>query len=185
MRHRKNIKSVGLILSLLLFSYHSVFAQVYAVENGKALFNATMPLNSYTGESEVLKGSINFETGEIDFSLQVKSIKTGITKRDDDMYELLNIGKYPAITFKGKLVKKYDPNVKDKQSLQVKGEFTLAGTTREVMIGVELKPEGTNFRLTSSWDLLITDYNIKQPKKFFLKVDDKHNLTIDALLVKK
>jgi len=53
------------------------------------------------------------------------------------------------------------------------------------MIGVELKPEGTNFRLTSSWDLLITDYNIKQPKKFFLKVDDKHNLTIDALLVKK
>jgi polyisoprenoid-binding protein YceI len=158
---------------------------VYSVENGNAFFKAKMTLNSYTGNTNELHGSIDFDTGLIEFSVPVKSIKTGITKRDTDMCELLNVEEHPEVLFKGKLMEKYNPDLKTNQKLPVKGDFNLAGTTREVTIEIELNPEEKGLRLNASWTLLITDYNIKRPTKAFFKVNDEHELGLNALLVRK
>ena len=62
-------------LILLLLSGSNLFSQVYTTQNGKAKFEASMPFNTYTGESDQLQGKINFETRAVEFSLPVKSIK--------------------------------------------------------------------------------------------------------------
>ena len=101
------------------------------------------------------------------------------------MYKLLNVDENPDVLFKGKFIENYDATVKTKQVLQVKGDFTLAGTTNEMVVDIELVPEGNAIRLTTSWDLLITEYNIERPSKLFFKVDDKHELGVNILLEKK
>jgi polyisoprenoid-binding protein YceI len=185
MRQRKRTIMFVFILSVCFFSNYTLLAQEYAVEDGKAFFKAKMPLNSYTGESNELKGKVNFETGLLEFSLSVKSIKTGIDKRDGHMYKLLKVDENPNVIFKGKFIENYDPAVKTKQVLKAKGDFTLAGITREIFVDVELIPEGKAIRLTSSWSLMITEYNIERPSKFFFKVDDKHQLGVNILLEKE
>tara|TARA_R110000868_G_scaffold116752_3_gene310512 strand:+ start:806 stop:1372 length:567 start_codon:yes stop_codon:yes gene_type:complete len=181
---KKPIKAL-IMGCLLFFSCNILLTQEYVVEGGKAFFKAKMPLNSYTGESNELKGKVNFETGLLEFSVLVKSIKTGIEKRDAHMYELLKANENPNVIFKGKFIENYNPTVKTKQVLQVKGNFTLAETTREVIIDIELTFEGKAIRLTSSWNLMITEYHIERPSKFFFKVDDKHELEVNILLEKE
>lgn len=182
---KKSITKQVLVLNLLIFSSNILCAQMYFTKSGSAFFKAKISLNSYTGKSNELQGNIDFETGLLEFSLPVKSIKTGKTKRDKHMYELLKAEENRDVIFKGKLFDDFDPVMKTKQILLVKGDFTLAGVTREVTIRINLKPEENGLRLSAFWSLLITEYNLKRPRMFFLKVNDKHELGVNMLLVKK
>ena len=172
------------LLTVLLFlSSHSSYAQVYTTTEGQANFKAKMPFNSYIGKSDRLNGIINFETGKVTFKVPVKSIKTDIDKRDEHMYELLEAEKNSEVVFDGKLIDDFDFDKKTNQTVRVKGDFTLAGTTRQITIPInlELVSEGT-IQLTASWSLLITDYGLERPSIVFIQVDDKHDLSVVTVL---
>jgi polyisoprenoid-binding protein YceI len=175
------MKAYFLTILIALFYGHDSLAQLYATENGKAKFEATMTFNSYDGNSDQLQGMINLETNEVEFSLPVKSIKTGIDKRDNHMYELLNVDQNPNALFKGSLIDNYKKENR-KQTVKVKGDFTLAGVTRQVTITGSLEPVKNGLKLIADWSLMITDYNVERPSILFVKVDDKHDLSISALL---
>ena len=171
------------VSTLLLFLYGNTSnAQIYSTTDGHANFEAKMPLNTYMGKSDKLQGSINFKTGKVAFQLPVKSIKTDKDKRDEHMYELLEAEKKPDVVFVGTL--NFDQ--KGKQTVRVKGDFTLAGTTRQITIPIDLEliSEGT-IQLKASWSLLITDYGIERPSIVFIQVNDKHDLSVDAMLKEK
>lgn len=171
-----------LSLLLLLMGSSTSFAQVYATQAGNAAFKAKMPFNSYTGESDQLQGTIDFETGNVAFTVPVKSIKTGKEKRDEHMYELLEAEKKPNVVFEGKLIDDFDFDKKTEQAMKVKGDFTLGGTTRQINIDINLDSAAKGLQLTANWSLLITDYNLERPSLAFIKVNDKHDLSVDALL---
>lgn len=173
-----------LTLLTVLFNCNLLFAQVYVTESGQAKFEASMPLNSYTGNSKQLHGKVNLETNEMEFSLPVKSIKTGKDKRDEHMYELLNVEENPNVLFKGKLVNNYSEG-DGKKEVKASGDFTLAGVTRQVTVTGSLEPVKNGLKLTADWSLMITDYNLERPSITFIKVDDKHKLSINALLEKE
>ncbi len=174
-----------LLIALFFTGNHIATAQVYGTENGYASFEAEMPLNSYTGETDRLNGSIDFETGQVAFRVPVKTIKTGKEKRDEHMYELLEAEKNPHVIFEGKLIGDFDLDKRTEQTVKVKGDFTLGGTSRTVTIGIHLKPVEKGLQMKASWSLFITDYNLERPSLLFVKIDDKHDLKVDALLVKK
>ncbi|WP_245726444.1 YceI family protein [Pricia antarctica] len=177
----KNVIFLLSILFLLLGGNNS-FAQVYSTEDGNAAFKARMPLNSYTGESDQLRGTINFKTGKVAFKVPVKSIKTRKDKRDEHMHELLKAEKNPNVIFEGKLIDDFDFNKKTEQTIKLTGNFTLGGTTRQLSIDINLEPVAKGLQLNASWSLLITDYNLERPSLAFIKVNDKHDLSVDALL---
>ena len=171
---------------LLFLCSNTSSAQVYSTTNGHANFQAKMPLNTYMGKSDKLQGSINFKTGKVAFQLPVKSIKTDKDKRDEHMYELLEAEKKPDVVFVGTLIDDFNFDLKGKQTVRVKGDFTLAGTTRQITIPIDLEliSEGT-IQLKASWSLLITDYGIERPSIVFIQVNDKHDLSVDATLKEK
>ena len=172
---------------LFLFLSSKTFnAQVYSTTDGLANFQAKMPLNTYMGKSDQLQGSINFETGKVAFKVPVKSIKTDKDKRDEHMYELLEAEKNPNVLFDGKLIDEFNFDKKGNQTVKVRGNFTLAGTTRKITVPLDLVlvSEG-EIQLKASWSLLITDYGLKRPSIVFIQVDDKHDLSVDAVLKTK
>ncbi|WP_239986467.1 MULTISPECIES: YceI family protein [Arenibacter] len=175
------------LATLLLFlSSSTSFAQVYTTTEGNANFKAKMPFNSYMGMSDRLQGTINFVTGKVAFKVPVKSIKTDKDKRDEHMYELLEAKKNPDVVFDGKLIDDFNFDKKANQTVRVKGDFSLAGTTRQITIPInlELVSEGT-IQLNASWSLLITDYGLERPSIVFIQVNDKHDLSVDAVLKEK
>ena len=181
----KNLSFYVSLLLLVLVSNTS-YAQEYTTTEGNANFKAKMPLNSYMGKSDRLHGSINFETGEVAFKVPVKPIKTDKDKRDEHMYELLEAEKNPNVVFDGKLIDDFYFDKKTVQTVRVQGDFTLAGTTRQITVPIDLKlvSEG-EIQLYASWSLLITDYGLEPPSIVFVKVNDKHDLSVDAVLQAK
>tara|TARA_R100001369_G_scaffold92335_2_gene136843 strand:+ start:562 stop:1155 length:594 start_codon:yes stop_codon:yes gene_type:complete len=171
---------------LLFLSSNTSNAQVYSTKDGHANFHAKMPLNTYMGKSDQLQGSINFETGKVAFKLSVKSIETDKDKRDEHMYELLEAEKNPNVLFDGKLIDEFNFDKKGNQTVKVRGDFTLAGTTRQITVPLELVlvSEGT-IQLKASWSLLITDYGLERPSIVFIQVNDEHDLSVDAVLKEK
>tara|TARA_R110002072_G_scaffold28009_2_gene90584 strand:- start:95 stop:640 length:546 start_codon:yes stop_codon:yes gene_type:complete len=180
------VKNLICLLIMLLASNTFLNAQEYVVKEGNASFKAKMPLNSYIGKSGDVQGTIDFKDGTLTFSVPIKSIKTGNEKRDRHMYELVKVEKNPNVVFKGKLIHNFNFEENGIQTVKAKGDFTLAGTTRQITIPIdlELASEGT-VQLNASWSLLITDYNLERPSFAFIKVKDKHNLSVDVLLREK
>lgn len=160
-------------------------AQVYTVADGNAFFDAATPVSAYEGKSNKLQGSIDFATEKISFFVTVESITTNNEKRDGHMYELLEVEKNPNVVFEGKLGNGIDFGKKTEQIVKVEGNFTLAGTTNKISIPISLTPSEKGLQMTASWPLLITDYNLERPSFLFIKVKDKHELNVDALLVEK
>jgi polyisoprenoid-binding protein YceI len=168
---------------LLILSSNNAIAQIYATNGGHANFRAKMPFNSYMGKSDQLQGDINFETGEVAFKLAVTSIKTDKDKRDEHMYELLETKKNPYVLFDGKLIDEFKFDKNTNQSVKVKGNFTLADVTRQIIVPINLKltPDGA-IQLYASWSLLITNYGLERPSIAFIQVNDKHDISLDAVL---
>ena len=181
---RKSTKSI-LILILFIMSICLMNAQKYSVEKGTASFKAKIAVNSYTGTSEQLTGSINFESGELEFTIPASSIKTPNKKRNKHMYELIKVEEHNHVTFKGNLIDFYDETLKQKQTLKVRGDFMLAGATKEIELSIDLTPEQNGLRLYANWTLLITDYNLERPSKAFMTVKDEHQMGVDAFLIKE
>lgn len=123
-------KNLICLLILLLASNIFLNAQEYVFKEGSASFKAKTPLISYEGISNNVKGTIDFKAGTLTFSVPVKFIKTGNEKRDEHMYELVEAEKYPNVVFKGKFVGGFNFKWNGTQSVQAKGDFSLAGTTR-------------------------------------------------------
>ncbi len=185
MDSKKSIIKNVLVLFFILFYTNTINAQKYVVKNGTAFFKAKVSISSYTGTSNQLSGFIDFKTGDIKFTIPANSILTGNKKRDEHMYELIRVDEFKEIIFKGKLLDAFDANKNEKQILKIKGLFTLAGASNEITLNIELTPDQNGLRLNSTWSLLITDYKLERPTKAFFKVDNKHEMGVNALLVKE
>ena len=185
MKSKRSPSLITLSLTFILLNINFIYAQTYVVKNGTAFFKAKVSINSYTGTSDQLNGFINFETGEIEFSILANSIKTSNKKRDKHMYEIINVEEHSTVSFKGNLIDSYDVSLKANQTLKVKGHFTFVGTTQEIELEIDLSPELDGLRLHANWTLIITDYNLERPSKAFMTVKDEHQMGVDAFLIKE
>jgi polyisoprenoid-binding protein YceI len=86
--------------------------------------------DDFTGSLVLDKGSIQEASGTI----QVKSVNTGIEKRDNHLRtgDFFDAAKYPLITFKTKRIEK-----SGEQTILI-ADFTMRGVTKEVRLAVTL-----------------------------------------------
>jgi polyisoprenoid-binding protein YceI len=115
-------------------------------------FKVRHMLGSARGKFAKFSGTIEVnrehpEQSSVQVSIDVRSIDTGIAKRDDHLRgELFDVARYPEITFKSRRVKKTGAN-----SGEIVGDLTMHGVTREIVLNVELVSNtGTRWRVTTS-----------------------------------
>jgi polyisoprenoid-binding protein YceI len=84
-------------------------------------------------EGTAVHDAENVSASSLDVTIDVNSLSTGDPARDTHLKsaDFLDAGKYPTITFKSKTV------TKDGADLKVKGDLTIHGVTREVVLEVE------------------------------------------------
>jgi len=159
-----------------------VWAQAYKTENGHVIFKSTVPLHSFTGESDHLVGKITLPDSTVDFYLDLNTLKTGIGKRDKDMRETLESRKYSFASFYGKLTSPFDPGMDDPQEAAVQGTFKLHNISHKVQIEGTLQMTDQGLKVHAEWVLQLKDYNIEPPGILFYRVDQEQKIKIDALL---
>ena len=184
----KNFSKVNVAILLVLTLPASVsYSQnqndvVYLTLSGTAEFTSRVPLHTFTGESGNLVGMIDLERNMLDFYLDLTTLRTGIDRRDRDMFRTLDVDNYQFAEFTGTIENSFDPNSPEKQSVTALGEFTVHGVTRDVRIDGYLQNVNGKLLLEAEWELDITDYDIEPPGILFYRVNEIQEMRIEAEL---
>ena len=103
-------------------------------------FKVHQAIANVTGRFKEFGGTIALdrqhpEKSSVTATIQVKSIDTGIAKRDAHLRseEFFNAARFPEITFKSRSVKQTGPDAGD-----ILGDFTMHGVTRPIALHVKL-----------------------------------------------
>ncbi len=137
----KRTSSVSLCLVLALAANAAWAADTYNIDNAHSSvgFAVThMVISTVKGKFNEFSGSLSLDGSAIQGAkgtIQVKSIDTGIEKRDNHLRspDFFDAATYPTITFQSKRVeKKGDETV-------VYGDFTMHGVTKELALPIKMK----------------------------------------------
>jgi polyisoprenoid-binding protein YceI len=174
---------VGALFLLLFPGFHDFIPDsVYYTESGKAEFTSRVPLHTFTGESEHLTGLVDPKNNEVDFYLDLSTIKSGIGRRDRDIYRTLDIEQYPFAEFTGTITSGIDWNSSELQRVAVSGTFTLHGISQNVEIEGSIRREGEALRVQAEWEINLHDYNIEPPGILFYRVNEIQEVRMNAYL---
>ncbi len=177
--------SFVLMLVVVLLLPRSVSAQLYETSGGHVEFDSSVPLHTFTGQSDHLIGQINLSDGTVDFYVDLTTVETGIAARDKDMRETIDTENYPFAEFFGELDAPFDPNSMEPQMVTVSGEFKVHGVSQNVQIEGTLQKTEDGLKVMAGWDLNIRDYDIEPPGILFYRVSEVQEVRMEALLTPK
>jgi len=180
----KTLLVLCLVLLLDAPQAHSQPDSVYYTESGYVEFASHVPLHSFTGESENLTGMIDAEKNLIDFYVDLKTLKTGIGKRDRDMYNTLNTDDHPFAEFTGSFDSPVptSPKNTDTLSVSVSGDFTINGISKSMTIEGTLVSVQDGLKLESEFKVNLNDHQIEPPGILFYRVEEVQDVTLEATL---
>lgn len=161
------------LLVLLFFSVTSFAQQTiwkFDKAHSQVQFKVThLVISEVTGSFKDFDGTVktvgeDFATTEIEFTIQTKSINTGVEKRDNHLRsdDFFNAEKFPQIVFKSKSMRKVGDN-----KYKLVGDLTIRDVTKQVELDVVLGGmvnDGSGnrragFKLTGTVNRF--DYNLK------------------------
>jgi polyisoprenoid-binding protein YceI len=171
------------------FSVKAKGVQVFnthdSVGRNQVTFHSKAPLEDIFGAAADVSGKVSFDASDVHGTMkgfiivQVKSMRTGLKKRDTDMLgeQWLDVGRYPTITFKVKRVEQTKSKGNNELSCMILGDFTMHGVTRTITIPASLKylEENQETRTRAPGDLLVLksafsvrfeDHGIRPPGNF-------------------
>lgn len=152
-----------------------------AVAENSVRFLSSAPVENIEGSAKGVQGSFvldadNLENSTGTITVEVKSMKTGITKRDDHMYakDWLDADAYPKITYN--LKKLSDIKIKsDNGRAEIfaiaEGDFTLHGVTNPIKANINInyvlenadtkkKAEGDLVKVKATFTVPLKDFKI-------------------------
>jgi polyisoprenoid-binding protein YceI len=143
---KQTLASVAAAL-LLISSVHA--ADTYKIDPAHATITFSvrhLGINNVKGKFKEFEGSIVLDNGtitEASGTIQVKSVDTGVTQRDDHLrtVDFFDATNYPTITFKTKRIKKHRVigrrhNLWDGRMTMV-ADFTMHGVTKELKLSAK------------------------------------------------
>jgi len=174
----------SLLLSFLLsLSFASTHATQLGTLKGKKVvtlqsavgtsivkYISNSPLEKFEGNSQSLQGSFTLHADNLEQSVgkvyfPVRSMKSGLSKRDDHMYgkDWLDAQNYPTIEFELKKLTSISMKKSDNSGIEftaiAEGVCTVKGTAKSTMAKLTVKyiPESEATRKRASGDLVMLD----------------------------
>jgi polyisoprenoid-binding protein YceI len=127
---------------LAAFGSNSRASEIYKFDPSHSTigFSVHQYLGTTVGRFTKFEGNIDVdrdhpEKSSVMARIDVRSINTGIAKRDDHLRsaDFFNVAKYPEITFKSRTVKRTGEN-----SGEIVGDLTMHGITKPIALHVKL-----------------------------------------------
>lgn len=141
-------------------------AQVYYTKNGNISFFSKTIMENINAENNQVLSVIDSQTGVIQFSLLNNSFHFPKAKMEDDFKEnYIESDKYPRSSFKGIItdIGNINFNNDGTYKVNVKGELTVHGVTKDITIPGTIFIKNGNVSATSSFEIPVKDYQIKIP----------------------
>lgn len=181
------IKNI-LLAGLIFLAVSSVNAQLYFTKNGHISFYSKTILENINASNEQVISVMNLQTGAIQFSLLNNAFQFPKAKMQEDFNEeYIESNKYPKSTFKGNIVNIQDINFKTEGvwNIDVAGNLTIHGVTKNITLRGQLIVKDEKISASSSFKILLKDYNIPIPSIVANKISESIDVTVNCLYQKK
>ena len=176
-------KNLILFVTLVLTVSVSFGQGKFYTKTGKISFISKAPLEEIEGKNKTVTAVVDSKTGAMQFAIQMKGFefeKQLMQQHFNENY--VESDKYPKAEFKGTISNNSTINYSKDGSYpaKVKGKLTIHGVTKDVETTGTVKINGGKIDANSTFNVLISDYNIKIPAVVKDKVSNTIKITVDC-----
>lgn len=178
-------KNLAVLMALVLTASVSFAQGKFYTKTGKISFYSKAPMEEIEGKNKTVTAVLDSKSGAIQFAIQMKGFefeKQLMQQHFNENY--VESDKFPKAEFKGNIINNSQINYsKDgTYTAKVKGKLTIHGVTKDVESTGALKINGGKIDANSTFNVLISDYNIKIPSVVKDKVSNSIKITVDCNL---
>ncbi len=176
------MKAVALIIIVLVSL--DLPAQKYFTKAGSIEFHSETPLERIHAVNNKAVSVIDLEKGQVQFSVLMKGFHFENALMQVHFNEnYVYSDQYPKATFRSteSQLTNLDLSQDGEQVLQVKGDLTIKGVTKEVEAAVTIRVAGEGFSGTTTFDVSPADFEIEIPKLVRNKIAKTISIQISAV----
>jgi len=170
------------VFTLVLWSC-PLLGQKYYTKTGRITFLSQAPLEKIESSNNNSLIVLDAATGKLECSVLIKGFQfTKALMQDHFNENYMESHKFPKGLFKGTVTNMKDINLRKDgvYTANIKGDMTLHGITKPMTVSGKLTVKGENVVGTTSFDILVTDFDIKIPKVVEENVAEKVKVTVSA-----
>lgn len=157
----------------------------YRCTNGKISFRSEATLEVIQASSNQLTGALDPSNNTFAWAVQTVSFQgfNGALQREHFNENYMESGKYPRLTFLGKIIEKVDFQKDGKYAVRAKGRLSAHGVEQERIIRSDIEVVGNKILVHAEFTVLLSDHNIRIPQIVHQKIAEEVLLRVEAVLV--
>lgn len=155
------------------------------VNKGKINFTSNAPLEIIKASSDQMKVVIDPATNQFGFSVAIVSFKgfnTGL-QREHFNEKFMESDKYPAATFKGKIIEKVDFSRDGVYDVRAKGDLEMHGKKQTRIIKSKITIKNGVVNIVADFTIPLSDHDISVPRIIGEKIATEIDVSVSAALV--
>lgn len=180
------MKTISLLI-FLSFGFLGLQAQtqVPLQSTSEILIHGTSTLHDWTSICETFEGSAVLKTesdklielSKVVVSIGVEGIKSGKSAMDKNTYKAMDSEKFPTVQFRSTSVVITPKN--EGYQVQLKGNLTIHGVTKQVTIPCTMTRKGTHWLLSGKYEIHTPDYGIERVSAMMGTIKTGEEVVID------
>lgn len=183
---RQGIRRCFFTMLFFIAGVVGLFGQKYYSKVGQVVFTSDAPLEKIEAKNTNGLILLDAANGRLECSVLIKGFQFEKALMQDHFNEnYMESHKFPKGIFKGTITNMRDINVKKDGAYNavVKGDLTLHGVTKPFSPTGKVIVKNGKITATSSFEILVTDFNIDIPKVVRENIAEKVKVNIQAELL--
>ena len=173
------------ILALVMTASVSFAQGRFYTKTGKIDFFSKASLEDIEAKNKTVTAVIDSKTGAIQFAVQMKGFEFEKKLMQEHFNEnYVESDKFPKAEFKGTITNnaEIDYTKDGSYTAKVKGKLTIHGVTKDVESSGTIKVEDGKLDSKSSFNILLSDYDIKIPSVVKDKISNNIKISVECKL---
>jgi hypothetical protein len=169
-----------ILLSFVLFQ--AANAQKYISKTGHIWIYSHTPMEEIEGHNRQVVSIVDAATGDLQFSLLVKSFEFKIALMQEHFNEnYMESDKFPKSSFKGEITNldKIDLKKDGVYPAEVSGDLTIHGVKKSFSVTGTIEVKGENISARAKFNISPKDYNIEIPALVENKIAKSIDVNVD------
>ncbi len=179
------LSRLSVIAFFLMFTATANAQSKWYTKTGKVSFFSEAALEDIEAKNKTATAVLESTTGAVQIEVLMKGFEFEKALMQDHFNKsYVESDKYPKASFKGTIVNNAAVSYgKDgSYAAKVKGKFTLHGVTKDIEVPITIKKAAGKLEASSTFNLLLSDYNITIPAGAKSKVANTIKITIETSL---
>lgn len=165
------MKRIVKILMINLLMTNQLYSQLYSTQTGETNFFSETPVENISAINKTVGAILNTANNEIAVSMKMTAFDFPNKLMQEHFNEnYMESEKFPAGSFKGKIVEVVDFTKNGSYDVTARGFLTLHGIAQPRDLKGKLTIDNQKISLSCNFDVKLVDHKIDVPKLVFAKI---------------